>query len=266
MLKLLRYELKSLSKGLLPIYGGVLLVALLNRFIFGYAMGQNMDLGLLSSVMVITVFALYLIFIVGVAVMTVIVTVLRFYQDLLSDGGYLMHTLPVSTHALLLSKLFGAVIMTLISLLVGGISLIIFASYSDLWGAFFSQPWGAIFREAFHQMPSWPLVIVELFILVVVSLANGTLFYYLSMALGHLSKKHRVLMAIVWYLVLTTILTFIEGVAFAMLGNSPLLDYFNASINSIHPLLLGSIAVMMVLNIIFYLPTWQILKNRLNLQ
>ena len=73
-------------------------------------------------------------------------------------------------------------------------------------------------------------------------------------------------MAIVWYLVLTTILTFIEGVAFAMLGNSPLLDYFNASINSIHPLLLGSIAVMMVLNIIFYLPTWQILKNRLNVR
>ena len=49
---------------------------------------------------------------------------------------------------------------------------------------------------------------LEGILLLVLSTASAVLYIYLCMALGHLAKKHRVLMSVVWYFVLSTVAQF----------------------------------------------------------
>ncbi|MDO4669261.1 MAG: hypothetical protein Q4A63_05545, partial [Butyricicoccus pullicaecorum] len=63
--KLMKYELKSLSKGLLPLYGAILIVAAINAFMMGTSNEINVD-----GWAQVTAIMLYTALCVGVAVMT----------------------------------------------------------------------------------------------------------------------------------------------------------------------------------------------------
>lgn len=130
--KLMKYELKSLLKGLLPLYGAILAVALINAVMASFGIGNSID-GLPQ----VTAIMLYFGLCVAVAVVTFLVIIQRFYKGLLGQEGYLMFTLPVPTWQLTLSKLLGAVITTILSGIVGMLSILILGSLNINWGLFF---------------------------------------------------------------------------------------------------------------------------------
>ncbi len=267
--KLMKYELKSLSKGLIPLYGAILAVALINSIMWSFESNGPMSAGgTIGGLSQLTAMMVYFGLCVAVAVVTLLVVIQRFYKGLLGQEGYLMFTLPVSTWQLTLSKLLGATIMTLLSGIVGVLSVIILGAYGINWGEFF--------RDLAQILPHWDLdatlLVLEFIVLMIAGTASTILGIYIAMAMGHLSNKHRIAMSFVWYVVIQTVLSFLSGLIGIAVGNMPglpmLLSNFllAAPYMTVHALLWCSIAACVIEGAVFYFGTNWILKNKLNLE
>lgn len=263
--KLMKYEMKSLSKGLIPLYGAILAVALINSIMWSFGGPTDGTVGGLSQ---ITALLVYFGLCVAIAVVTFLVVIQRFYKGLLGQEGYLMFTLPVPTWQLTLSKLLGATIMTILSGIVGILSILILGAGSLNFNAFL--------RGMNDLIATWDmnstLFVIELILLGIVSAASAVVDIYIAMALGHLSNKHRVAMSFVWFVVLQTVLSFLTGLIGIFAGNIPafslfITNFFMVSpIIGTHAMLWFSILVCLVETLIFYFGTTWILKNKLNLE
>lgn len=254
--KLMKYELKSLLKGLLPLYGAILAVALINAVMASFGIGNSID-GLPQ----VTAIMLYFGLCVAVAVVTFLVIIQRFYKGLLGQEGYLMFTLPVPTWQLTLSKLLGAVITTILSGIVGMLSILILGSLNINWGLFF--------RDFADIFPHWTLdatlFVIELIVLMLVGVAAMILEIYVAMALGHLANKHRIAMSFVWFVVLQTVLSFLTGLAAMALGYWPFFPVFYVNLSA-HGMMWMLILPCLIEAAVFYFGTTWILKNKLNLE
>lgn len=240
--KLMKYELKSLLKGLLPLYGAILAVALINAVMASFGIGNSID-GLPQ----VTAIMLYFGLCVAVAVVTFLVIIQRFYKGLLGQEGYLMFTLPVPTWQLTLSKLLGAVITTILSGIVGMLSILILGSLNINWTL------------------DATLFIIELIVLMLVGVAAMILEIYVAMALGHLANKHRIAMSFVWFVVLQTVLSFLTGLSAMALSYWPFFPVFYVNLSA-HGMMWMMILPCLIEAAVFYFGTTWILKNKLNLE
>lgn len=263
--KLMKYEMKSLSKGLLPLYGAVLLVAAMNAFMIGAGASGEMEMDGWAQV---TAIVLYTALCVSVAVMTLVIIVQRFYKGLLGQEGYLMFTLPVPTWQLTCSKLLGASIMAILSGIVGIVSVFILSASMLSWSDFFHS-----LREAFANVDIHIVgFLLEIVVGMFVNIAASICQIYLAIALGHLGNRHRVAMSVVWYIVINTVLTFVSGMLTNIVTRIPnLADFIFATFvdwgnNGVHATMWTGIALAFAQAAIFYFVTNYILKNKLNLE
>lgn len=261
--KLMKYELKSLSKGLLPLYGAILVVAAINAFMLGSSAEINVD-----GWAQITAIMLYTALCVSVAVMTLVVIVQRFYKGLLGQEGYLMFTLPVPTWQLTCSKLLGASLMSILSGIVGITSVLILGAGTFVGHDFFTE-----LRELFSYINGESiLLLLEIVIGMLSDILASICQIYLAIALGHLSNQHRVAMSIVWYIAINTGLTFIGAILTNLTINAPgITDFifgaiFHSGSVNMHAFMWIGIAVSAVQGAVFYFATNYILKNKLNLE
>lgn len=259
--KLMKYEMKSLTRGLLPLYGAILAVAVINRVLMGISLNRGMGLPVIIAMMV------YFGLCVAVGVVTIMAVVQRFYKGLLCDEGYLMHTLPVRPVELVLSKLTGATVMTILSGVVGIVSVLILMSVD-----FFAVDWLGGFRDLFRNFPSWPLAVFECLLVGLFCVTGQIAQLYAVMALGHLSNKHRVAMSFVWYLVISTALSALLGI-FVTVANETGLDYWLTQLTSamnsslcLHLGLIVAVLAYLVKTAIFCGVTNHVLTNKLNLE
>lgn len=268
MLKLLKYEWKACARVFLPLYGVVLLMSVINA-LMTTERAQNFMNGIPSVILALLFVAL----LVAVFVVTVVILIQRFYQNLLGDEGYLMFTLPVTVAQHIWSKVIVAVAVCLLSGLVALVSIAIIGADTNLIfgiGMMLNELGKAIAAD-----PNGLGYMIEGILLLLVSLASGVLFVYLCMALGHLAKKHRVLMSVVWYFVLSTAAQFL--LTFVLFGtmNGPtetLMTALSNALNGIpqqvllHGVLIGFCIATAIPGAICYFGTHYILKNRLNLE
>ena len=100
-LKLLKHELRASGRALLPLFGGLILMALLARgSIWLLSTSQNSVTGVLSGSLIV----LFILGCFGVVIVTAVLMMVRFARSVHGDEGYLTNTLPVSEHAILLSR------------------------------------------------------------------------------------------------------------------------------------------------------------------
>lgn len=264
--KLMKYEMKSLTRGLLPLYGAILAVAVINRVLMGISLNSGMGLPVIIAMMV------YFGLCVAVGVVTIMAVVQRFYKGLLCDEGYLMHTLPVRPVELVLSKLTGATVMTILSGVVGVVSVLILMSVGLNFVDFFAIDWLGGFSDMFRNFPSWPLAVLECLLVGLFCVTGQIAQLYAAMALGHLSNKHRVAMSFVWYLVISTALSALLGI-FVTVANETGLDYWLTQLTSamnsslcLHLGLIFTVLAYLVKTAIFCGVTNHVLTNKLNLE
>ena len=264
MLKLLKYEWKACARTCLPMYAAVLLLALVNRLTMKDQV-QELFHGIPTALMGLLYFGVM----VAVFVVTAVILIQRFYKNLLGDEGYLMFTLPVTVSQHIWAKTIIAVAMSVLSVIAAILSIgILGGGVGIIQGA-------ATVMQGLVQRPNEFVVGLEIVIWLLILTVVGTLFIYLCMALGHLAKKHRVLMAVVWYFVLSTVLQFLFMFFIMGVGNLPLEGFWMALndffrgvgvAGTIHigmiTLCLGTAAV----GAVFFLGTRYILKNKLNLE
>lgn len=144
----------------------------------------------------------YFILLIAPAIILSIYTALRFYRNLFTDEGYLMHTLPVKKWELITAKGLVAVIwnvITTITTLLSVLLVILLISMSSRYGgvtwADITESFAQFFHEAIpivkemFRMPVWMVALLFLDSFIVGAFYN-TLLLYASVSIGHLWKKH----------------------------------------------------------------------------
>ena len=167
-----------------------------------------------QSIILLLLFIFNIILLIFSYVAVLIYFIYRFYKNLFTKEGYLMHTLPTTAGNLILSKLFCAVTWLLITSLITYFS--IFAlSYTALDVIMKSAGKGSaleLFTAFLHTYREISAIFIQyaginlgtaILLLILMTIAgciSGMLLPYMCFAIGHLLKKHQVAASIGFYL------------------------------------------------------------------
>ena len=255
MLKLLKYEWKACARICLPLYAVELLVAFINRLLYS-DIGSKLLYGIPSIVMTM----LYAAIMVALFVVTAVVLVQRFYKNLLGSEGYLMFTLPVSVSQHILSKAVMALVMGVLSFVAALVSIDLLSLDMSVGQGFVS-----LLRNLSAYPSDIPFMLEGILWFVLTALAF-VLFIYLCIALGHLAKKHRLLMlsTAVQVIGLFVMTASVEKTAAASHTVLAFLDGMGAA--GVHVIMLTLCLVSAAAGAVCFAGTRYILVHKLNLE
>lgn len=202
--KLIKYEMKATSRILVPLYLILFFMSIVNRFIFKMS-DDGKVLGLFNQFMVLT----YILSIFIVLIVTFIYMIVRFYRNLLTDEGYLMFTLPVKTHQHITSKLLVTIFWSIISFAAVLLSLFIAFATVDSIPLISSGIKEAIESMSNELGGNWIMMSIELLIMFILGIISNILFIYVSIAVGQLFGKHKIIGSFAAYIIIYTALQFL---------------------------------------------------------
>ena len=212
--KLLKHEFRATGRVMLPIYAAVLALAVLANLSIRFI--QNTGSTFLRILFGLLI-AAFVVSIIAAVIMTLVMMITRFYRNLLKDEGYLMHTLPVSVHGLVWSKLIVSFVWFMVTFLV--VWLVILLTGLIQTGTSLAQfiegfPSWAEIRGMLAQLDirSGQLWALGLSFLAAAILGGLTscLHFYASMSLGHMFSKDKVLLSIVFFVGISFVLSLLS--------------------------------------------------------
>ena len=239
---LVRYEFKNVNKWFLALYAAVLSLSVIIG-IQGSSLSSTyyQDKGVVMLVFLSLVFGGL---VITLSISTLILIIQRFKGSVYDRRGYLTLTLPVSEHQILSSKLLGAFVWSLTSTVVFLFSLYIIISMiePDVFLSSFAE---YILKN--YQDDFWLALISYIF-----NTLASILCIYLSISIGQLFNEYRTALAVVAYIAIQVVLGFIT---------------LNLRIDFDYNWVLSfEILKDLILSLVFYLGTYYILKNKVNLQ
>ena len=251
---LVRYEFKNVNKWYLALYAAVLVLSIL----IGMQGHYYNYISFKDSKPFLFIF-LALVFgglIITLAISTLFLIIKRFKGSVYDRQGYLTLTLPVSEHHIITAKLIGAFIWSLISTAVLALSAVIIVAITvPDWMSHYD--W---FPLVGTYLPQLSLVGLS-FLLNTIS---GILCIYLAISIGQLFNEYRTALAVAAYIGIQIVIGFI-GVFF----NTSTNFYVNSLAGFNDNFYMGasiSIVEELIFIAIFYLGTYYILRNKVNLQ
>ncbi len=272
--KLVKHEIKMTSRTFFPIYALALLLAPIERFSVqalntGFARELEDPWKAITATIFVLISLAYALSMLAAGFASLFLIMNRFYKSMTTNEGYLTHTLPVKTSALIWSKAITAIFWTVISFLVILIAVFILTFEAEGWKEFFPM-----FADIFHQFMTTyspqinlPLFVIELILAAVV---NGLFFIfsiYAAIAIGQLFSKHKVAWAIVAYFLIDAAIQLITGITAIPVAETininGVSDVLHFATNSLIPY---SIALTGCITVVLYFVTWYIFKNKLNLE
>jgi len=239
---LVRYEFKNVNKWFLALYAAVLSLSVIIG-IQGSSLSSTyyQDKGVVMLVFLSLVFGGL---VITLSISTLILIIQRFKGSVYDRRGYLTLTLPVSEHQILSAKLLGAFVWSLASTVVFLFSLYIIISMiePDAFLSSFAEYMLKNYTDDF-----WLALISYIF-----NTLAGILCIYLSISIGQLFNEYRTALAVVAYIAIQVVLGFIT---------------LNLRIDFDYNWVLSfEIFKDLILSVGFYLRTYYILKNKVNLQ
>ena len=250
---LVRYEFKNVNKWYLALYAAVLaLSALIGIQAQSLIKLPEKNLSVLL-VFLATVFGGLMI---TLAISTIFLIIKRFKGSVYDRQGYLTLTLPVSEHHIITAKLVGAFIWSIVSTAVLALSAFIVLTLT-------APNWFAtsdLIPFIGTHLPQLSLMGVS-FLLNTIS---GILCIYLAISIGQLFNEYRTALAVAAYIGIQIVIGFIE-LSFNLSSNF----YVNSLVGLNDHFYMGAgIAIVeeLIFIAIFYLGTYYILRNKVNLQ
>ena len=239
---LVRYEFKNVNKWFLALYAAVLSLSVIIG-IQGSSLSSTyyQDKGVVMLVFLALVFGGL---VITLSISTLILIIQRFKGSVYDRRGYLTLTLPVSEHQILSAKLLGAFVWSLASTVVFLFSLYIIISMiqPDAFLSSFAEYMLKNYTDDF-----WLALISYIF-----NTLAGILCIYLSISIGQLFNEYRTALAVVAYIAIQIVLGFVT---------------LNLRIDFDYNWVLSfEIFKDLILSVGFYLGTYYILKNKVNLQ
>ena len=251
---LVRYEFKNVNKWYLALYAAVLVLSIL----IGMQGHYYNYISFKDSQPFLFIF-LALVFgglIITLGISTLFLIIKRFKGSVYDRQGYLTLTLPVSEHHIITAKLIGAFIWSLISTAVLALSAVIIVTITvPEW-----IPLSYVITFVETHLPQIFLTGIS-FLLNTIS---GILCIYLAISIGQLFNEYRTALSIVAYIGIQIVVGFIElfyrsNPGFYVPSTSGGVDQFQMGI-------IMTILEEVILIAIYYLGTYHILKNKVNLQ
>ena len=251
---LVRYEFKNVNKWYLALYAAVLFLSAL----IGIQAQTYNNLPVKESQPVLLIF-LALVFgglMITLGISTLFLIIKRFKGSVYDRQGYLTLTLPVSEHHIITAKLVGAFIWSIVSTAVLALSAFIVLTLT-------APDWFAtsdLIPFIRTHLPQLSLTGVS-FLLNTIS---GILCIYLAISIGQLFNEYRTALAVAAYIGIQIVIGFI-GVFF----NTSTNFYVNSLAGFNDHFYMGtgiSIVEELIFIAIFYLGTYYILRNKVNLQ
>lgn len=264
--KLIKYEIKSVARYFVPLYGLILSISLMlgltsGRFFTEYTgqMGGTIFFATLTAILVSVYIAL--------TVVTIIMIVTRFNRNLLGDEGYLMMTLPVKVEEVIHSKWISAMLWMILSTIVAilGFTFLFIRQLSTETFMLIFERLGDILSEVDNFAVL--LVVANVFL----AFLHSIFTIYFSLSLAHLSpfNKHRNIWAVVIYVMIGNVVAIVSNKVLELLNPGFIEDEFYGSIefwNSFNRFLGTSLLLQIVLACIFFYSTHHILSKKLNLE
>lgn len=251
---LVRYEFKNVNKWYLALYAAVLVLSVpigMQGHYYNYVSFKDSQPVLL--------FFLALVFgglMITLGISTIFLIIKRFKGSVYDRQGYLTLTLPVSEHHIITAKLVGAFIWSILSSTVLALSAFIIVTIT---------------------VPEWisnseliPLVgtfLPQLSLMGISFLLNTIseiLCIYLAISIGQLFNEYRTALAVVAYIGIKIVIGFIE-----LFFNTSANFYVNSLAGFNDNFYMGAsvgIVEELIFIAIFYLGTYYILRNKVNLQ
>ena len=271
--KLMKHELRATAR----VMGPMLLLTL------AAAVGGNIAVYHLveSEAAVLNLIGVFLLMafvaaIAGAFIVSFVLMIQRFYQNLLRDEGYLMMTLPATVHEHVLSKLFVSILwaaatavtaVLAMGILVFNLEFVDLILY-DLGGLFAQLEFSGLRMMDYAGHAA--LFVVEMILLAIVVDSCLCLQLYAAMAAGHSFTHHKGLLSVAAY--------FVMSIAWSMLQNSALYvlnliapDGISLGLQNLSPFMVTHINVaamillLMIPTAIWYAVTTYFLPHRLNL-
>ena len=265
--KLLKHEFRATSRIMLPLYGAVLVLAVLANLSFAFIDATD---SLFLHILCILFIVIFFIGVVGAFVLTIVVMVGRFYRNLLKNQGYLSHTLPVTVHGHLWSKLIvslvwfiaTAVFIAIVFLLTGLIQT------NTNIGEFLSAlpTWAQIkeYLTVNGLLGQSALITGEIIAVIIAECLVLCLHFYAALSLGHACTKNKILLSIVFFVGISVVFSIFENAfAIGIIGiDDPTPEYMTRFAG-----ILGiALGIQIVEGILLYIASYLGLKKGLNLE
>ena len=267
--KLIKHEFKATGRTM----GPFILVCLGLSVLAGLSirgMEAQMDYGWFTVLFGIVMF-LFVAGLIAVCIMALVVCIERFRKNLLGDEGYLMFTLPVSVDEHIFAKLIVSSVWLVVTWLVCMLAFVLmFLCNLDMievnWSEIsyvMDQVWAKLLDFGLLHIIGY---ILELLALIFAGCCFTCIQFYSAMAIGYSFSNHKVLLSVVFYFVISMVLSFIQSFGMLFLNTlniQPVQSISNAGV--VHVVLLAFLVYMLVYAAIMYIPTRLLLKHRLNL-
>ncbi|MGS4871258.1 hypothetical protein [Streptococcus sp. Z556] len=238
---LVRYEFKNINKWYLALYGAVLAISvLIGIFISSLSTSYNPDnTGYLIFFLILVFGGLS----VTLWIATIFLIIRRFKGSVYDRQGYLTLTLPVSEHQIIIAKLLGGLVWSILSYIVFILSILIIFFLTPI-----EKDFTALYNFISPYLSYGWLYALSLF----VGSIAWILSIYLSISIGQLFNEYRTAMGILAYIVISIVISYIT--------------FFLRVDNDFNVMAGTEILRDLVLATIYYLGTYYILKNKVNLQ
>ena len=274
--KLIKHELRGSGRTMLPF----ILVSLFLAVMAGFsmrAMEHQQDYSWFNILFGIVIF-LFVAGLMAVCIMSVVVVINRFRQNLLGDEGYLMFTLPVSVDEHLWSKLIVSAIWFLATALTCMLAVLLMLlcninTFDIDWSEF-----GIVMGELGRMMSQFGVLHIvgyclELLLMFFAGSCVSCLTFYCAMAIGYSFSNRKVLLSILAFFGLDIIFSILQSSLVMLLNAIPGVEMFMDSLDlsqigtagNVHIVLLCWILYLAIHAAVLYIPTRLLLKKKLNL-
>ena len=250
---LVRYEFKNVNKWYLALYGAVIILsALIGVQTQSLIKLPEKNLSVLL-VFLATVFGGLMI---TLAISTIFLIIKRFKGSVYDRQGYLTLTLPVSEHHIITAKLIGAFIWSMFSTAVLLLCIYIILLSTN----YYEVQLSTLLSFVGEHFTGFGLTVLSFLL----STISGILCIYLAISIGQLFNEYRTALAVAAYIGIRIVIGVIE-----VFFNTSANFYVNSLVGFNDNFYMGasvSIVEELIFIAIFYLGTYYILKNKVNLQ
>ncbi len=257
----------------------MLAVAVMNRIILSFDLKG-------SAGLMVTLSSNFMFFMAAAAlfIMSIVISIVRFYQNMYSPEGYLTLTLPLSSSQHIFAKLLVSSLLRIACSFI--IILSVFIAFAgdpgfdtaigEIWDELKEYPFN---YESFINRPYRVIVnilwVVVPTLLMIVYTAMSQLLLYTCITIGQLAKRNRILLAIGvyygWYTLSQTLTTIWLMFELFTTGDFGFFSLFNTLLNKMSvDALLVMFGIMIILYsalaALFWFITQRIMTRKLNLE
>lgn len=271
--KLMKHEWKAVWKVPAVLIIILQVIAVCAGFTFASPIWKSEMTGL--GVLTVLIWMMFYFAIIGVNIGIMLFLAVRFYKNMFTDEGYLTHTLPVSTHQLLISKIlpmaawvFISMLGVVLSLMILGSMAIMFGKPSDVsfWefiGRTFSELAELLKREGIMTTGIFNFIISLIFMMII-SVFSGTMMIVGSISIGQMLGKHKVLGSIGAYFGISTVVQILLTVLL-MPGMTKMIHVSDNVFKALAPIYWGMGLLSIVISVGLYFLSEFLIRRKLNL-